>query len=108
MEALVDTLASTTQVIAGALLSEGLNANGHADAASGITMKNGEPMLVLKDRFMLATFAKALNAARSIAKDNAKDPDGVAVEAGPDIPALAQAAGYGAWPRKSWPSRAKP
>ena len=68
-------------------------------------MKNGESMLIPKDRFMLASFAKALNAARNVAQANAKDPDVVLAEAGPNISALAQAAGYGAWPRKLWPSK---
>ena len=53
---------SIAQEIAGALLWEGLNAHGHADAATGITHREEcrAHALDLKDRCMLATLAKAL------------------------------------------------
>ena len=61
---------------------------------------------------MLAAFSKALNATRDAAAKDvaaaaaaaaAKDPE---VDAGPDLPALAQAAGYGDRPRGLWPTKA--
>ena len=60
----------TAPEIAQSLLWEGLNALGHVNPATGVTARNGKAMLVLKDRFMLAAFAKAHNAARDAAAND--------------------------------------
>ena len=109
LEELVDTVGPSAKDIAENLLWEGLGGSGHVNQDSGVTAKNGEPILVLKDRFLLAAFKKAIDAARAQqAKEDAAAAAAQPAEAdsGPDIPALAQAAGYGAWPRSLLPTRA--
>ena len=111
LEALVDIAGPMAHDLAQALLWEGLGANGHVNPGTGVTAKNGEPLLVLKGRFMLAAFMKALTATTDVnAKEAAaataaadKDPE---ADAGPNIQALVQAAGYGDWPRVLWPTKA--
>ena len=111
---MVGVTGSSAPGVAQALLWEGLNSNGHVSPDTNVTAKNGEPLLVLRDQFMLATFAKTLESAgdatakdaatAAAAADAAAKDQGV--DDGPDIPALALAAGYGDWPGALWPTRA--
>ena len=109
MESLVGITGSNAPGNEDALRSEGLNSNGHVSPVTDVTAKSGEPKLILRDRFMLAALAKTLQSAReAVAKDAAvatAAANDQVVDKGPDIPALAEAAGYGDWPRSLWPTR---
>ena len=78
-----------------------------------VTAKNGKSLLILRDRFILAAWAKKLESAKNDAAQEAATVAAAAataakeqpVDQGPDVPALARAAGYGAWPRSLLPTR---
>ena len=90
------TVGSTIALIGASLVWEGLDEAGTADPAiGGKKRKNGEPLLDLKDRLILARFAQDLEQARAAHAALAAVPPGDLAPAGPDIPALAQAAGFG-------------
>ena len=92
---------------------EGLDFNGHGQHDSTVGAKNGEAMLILRDRSILARWGQKLQAAKDdaagAAAATAADATAAAKEApadqGPDVAALALASGYGAWPRSLLPTR---
>ena len=75
--------------------------------------KNGESLLALRDRCVLAKWGqklraakdKAARAAAAAAADAATAAKEVPVDQGPDVDALALASGYGAWPKSLLPTR---
>ena len=99
--------------IASSLKWEGLDSNGHVQRDVAVTAKNGESLLALRDRCTLAKWGQKLRAAKdeaarasaAAAADAAAAAKEVPVDQGPDVDALPQASGYGAWP-KSLLSRA--
>ena len=98
LEALVALTGVSPPEIAASLLWEGLNSQGHA-VPDRVTAKNGEAMLVLKERVALSSFAKAVSAARVAAAKEAaaaaaEAAKGEGADAGPNILALVVAAGY--------------
>ena len=101
------------QPVANTLRCEGLGGSGHIQVDCNVNAKNGESLLILKDRFTLAVFARKPESAR---EDAAKEVAATAAAAaaaakgqpadeGRDVPALTLAAGYGAWPRALLPTR---
>ena len=86
---------------------QGLNEDGSPDPAiNNKKRKNREPLL---DHLLLARFAQDLEKARAAHRAHAARaavPPGDLAPAGPDIPALAQAAGFGSWSPKLLPDRA--
>ena len=104
---MVGTVGSIIVLIAKSLVWEGLDEGGTPDPAIGNKKrKNREPLLDLKDRLLLARFARDLGQARAAHAALAVVPPGDLAPAGPDIPALAQAAGFGDWSPKLLPDRA--
>ena len=105
LEALVAVVGSTAPQIAASLVWEGPGDNGTQDPAVSRLRRNGEPLLDLQERILLAGFAQGLEKAWK-AEVATQGPEEGQVAAGPGIQALAQAAGYGAWPQKFLPDRA--
>ena len=90
LEELVNTVGPTAKDIAEAPLWEGLGGSGHTNQDTGITAKNGEPILILRDRFTLASYKMSIDSARElVAKENAAAAAAAAAQpaeadAGPD------------------------
>ena len=92
---------------------EGLDSHGHVQQDCAVTAKNGESLLALRDRSVLARWGQKLQvakddaarAAAAAAADAAAAAKEVPVDQGPDVAALAQASGYGAWPKSLLPTR---
>ena len=104
---------SDVSAIAESLKWEGLDSHGHMQVDCAVTAKNGESLLILRDRCILAKWGQKLQAAKD---DAARDAAAAAADAaavakenpvdqGPGVHALAQASGYGAWPRALLPTR---
>ena len=83
---------------------EGLDSHGHVQQDGAVTAKNGESLLALRDRSILARWGQKLQvakddaarAAAAAAADAAAAAKEVPVDQGADVAALAPASGYGA------------
>ena len=109
LQELVEMTGSTVTA-AESLKWEGLDSNGHAQHDCTVRAKNGEAMLVLRDRGILARWGQKLQAAKDEADKTAAAAAAAAAkevpaDQGPDVDALALASGYGAWPKSLLPTR---
>ena len=88
LEALVATVGSTAPQIAASLVWEGMGDGGTPDPYVGRLRKNGEPLVDMRERFLLAGFAQGLGKAQKAeaAAAPARGPEEGQGAAGPDIP----------------------